>query len=1104
MTSALTQLHKQHKMGIIIRKKQTHHDLIRYLHAACFAPVPSTWKRAIKNNNFVTWPGLTVDLINRHLPPSIATVRGHVHRERKHLQSSKSATLKSDKNAHTIAKPEDDPTGDDDDFFPPSPAPNVKTNQVAYVLIDRKEISTAYHDLTGRFPIRSSQGNEYVMIGYHFDANYILGHPVRDRTASAIKKAWEHMHHEFSKAGAAPSTWVLDNEVSAELKQAFAKQNVSYQLVPPRSHRRNLAERAIQTWKNHFKAGVASADPNFPISEWDRLIPQTNITLNLLRTARTNPKLSAYAYIYGNFDFTVTPLAPPGTKIVAYIDPSDRGTWELNGEVGWYVGPAMDHYRCITAYFPRTRTTRICDTVTFFPHEVTFPRVTLKDHLVQAAEDIVHILSAPPPTTVPTLRAGDPVRNALAEIATLLHNVEDIPPQRDEVRNIKGEPTTTTKPEETQLPRVPSNSDDRPLSLLQEHSTDPKRIRFQNTPTHGYKLRPRSRQAAQGTTFRSLALLQLQAQELFTMRAHHIYRPDGRKETIDSVLKGSDRVIWARSLSNEWGRLAQGNDNDVTGTDTIEFIHQREVPAERDIAYATFVLDYRPLKSEPYRIRITVGGDRLTYNADAGSPAANMLETKILINSTISDAPRGARFMSADLKDFFLATPMEGDEYMKVHIKYFPEDIRQRYKLHEKVTASGHIYIRIKKGMYGLKQAAILAYANLKKNLATHGYRPIVGTAGMWEHNTRTTKFCVCVDDFGVKYFSSDDAQHLLDSLGKYYKYTTDWKGQNYCGLTMDWHYDDGYVDVAMPGYVQASLQRLQHVPRTVPQYSPHVHTPIKYGMKGGRQYANAPDDSPLLTPKDTKHLQSVTGSFLFYGRAIDYTTLPALNEIASSQAKPRETTRKKTQQLMDYLHTYPDAYLRFHASDMVLHIESDAAYLVAPKARSRIAGYFHLSDHPNKTNNPKINAAIQVECKTLRHVVSSSAEAEVAGIFHNATMALPMRHMLTALGHQQPPTPVKTDNATATGFIYDNIHQKRSKAWDMRYYWLRDRGTQQQFDIFWRPGSENEADYYTKHHATNHHLQMRKKHVRDRVSDKSALPKSCEGVLIRHNDVIG
>ena len=89
-----------------------------------------------------------------------------------------------------------------------------------------------------------------------------------------------------------------------------------------------------------------------------------------------------------------------------------------------------------------------------------------------------------------------------------------------------------------------------------------------------------------------------------------------------------------------------------------------------------------------------------------------------------------------------------------------------------------------------------------------------------------------------------------------------------------------------------------------MPQYSPHVHTPIKYGMKGSQQYVNNPDKSPLLSPTETKHIQSVAGSFLFYGRAINYMVLPALNEIASTQAKPRETTKKKSQQLMDYPHT--------------------------------------------------------------------------------------------------------------------------------------------------------------------------------------------------------
>ena len=93
----------------------------------------------------------------------------------------------------------------------------------------------------------------------------------------------------------------------------------------------------------------------------------------------------------------------------------------------------------------------------------------------------------------------------------------------------------------------------------------------------------------------------------------------------------------------------------------------------------------------------------------------------------------------------------------------------------------------------------------------------------------------------------------------------------------------------------------------------------------------------------------------------------------------------------MDYLHTYLEAYIHYHASDIVLNVDSDAAYLVAPKAQSWIAGFFHLSDHPNVTKHPKMNGAILVECKTLQHVVSLLAEAKVVGIFHNAGVAVPI-----------------------------------------------------------------------------------------------------------------
>ena len=99
----------------------------------------------------------------------------------------------------------------------------------------------------------------------------------------------------------------------------------------------------------------------------------------------------------------------------------------------------------------------------------------------------------------------------------------------------------------------------------------------------------------------------------------------------------------------------------------------------------------------------------------------------------------------------------------------------------------------------------------------------------------------------------------------------------------------------------------------------------------------------------------------MYYGRALDNTILPALNKISSTQAQPTQKTKEKAQRLMDYLNTYPSAYIRYYASDMVLHIDTDAAYLVAPKARSRVAGFFHLSNHPNITKNPKLNGPILV-----------------------------------------------------------------------------------------------------------------------------------------------
>ena len=254
------------------------------------------------------------------------------------------------------------------------------------------------------------------MVVYNYDGNYIHGTPLKNRKGTTIADTWQELHKMFKFSGAAPEVYVLDNEISQDLTNAFEEDKIMHQLVTPHKHRSNKAERAIQTFKAHFKSYLAGTDPNFPLSEWDRLITQANITLNLLRASRVNPNLSAYAYIHGQFNYQSIPMAPPGTKVLIHKHPSTRGSWELNSESGWYIGPSLNHYRCVQCYIPRTKAVVNSDTVEFFPHSISFPSVKLADFLAQAASDIISILSNSITTTVPSLQAGSATRNAILEI----------------------------------------------------------------------------------------------------------------------------------------------------------------------------------------------------------------------------------------------------------------------------------------------------------------------------------------------------------------------------------------------------------------------------------------------------------------------------------------------------------------------------------------------------------------------------------------------------------------------------------------------------------------------------------------------------------------
>jgi hypothetical protein len=145
------------------------------------------------------------------------------------------------------------------------------------------------------------------------------------------------------------------------------------------------------------------------------------------------------------------------------------------------------------------------------------------------------------------------------------------------------------------------------------------------------------------------------------------------------------------------------------------------------------------------------------------------------------------------------------------------------------------------------------------------------------------------VDDFGIEYESKTNAEQLMHMLKKLYAVSKDWTGTRYCGLTIDWDYSNCTVDISIPGYIECTLQCFQHPPPTWPQHLPHEWQKPTYGAK--TQYAPEPNASPAHDAKDTKHVQEVLGTLLFYARAIDSTLLTAKGTLASQQAHGTKAT---------------------------------------------------------------------------------------------------------------------------------------------------------------------------------------------------------------------
>ena len=292
------------------------------------------------------------------------------------------------------------------------------------------------------------------------------------------------------------------------------------------------------------------------------------------------------------------------------------------------------------------------------------------------------------------------------------------------------------------------------------------------------------------------------------------------------------RPIWKPAYGKELGRLTTGKPGVVEGTETMIFITKDDIPFDRrdDCTYGRICANYRSEKDDPYRIRLTVGGDRIKNSGACGTPTAGMLTGKTLFNSILSTL--NAKFMTIDIKKFYLCTPMERSEYMRLKIADMPDNIIEMHDLRSKATADGYVYVQINKGMYGLPNAGLIAHELLTKRLHAAGYFQSKLTPGFWKHAWRPIAFSLVVDDFGVKYVGQEHAQHLLQTINNNSETSHEWEGKRYIGLTIDWDYIKRLCHISMPRYCENARQRFKHDIPKKRQDQPYPHIERKYGAK--------------------------------------------------------------------------------------------------------------------------------------------------------------------------------------------------------------------------------------------------------------------------------
>jgi hypothetical protein len=298
---------------------------IRYLHGAAGFPTKPSWLKAIRRGNHNSWPLINVKNVAKYFPELEETQKVHMQGQCQGVWSTK-------RTESTLAN-------DNKDLDAPS---HDSKRDVLITVYNLR--SMMYTDQTEKFPHISSLGNQYIMILHNVDSSSSWVKAIMNNTKGKLILAQQHALACMKQCGIVPTHQILDNQASAAYKTAIETSKMMYQLIPPNNHQQNMAEKAIQTFKNHFVSVLSRCAPTMPMYLWCQLLPQVELQLLLLRQSRVNPNMSAYAHLYGQHDCNKHPFVPIGMEALVHDKPHKQQTFAEHCRKAFVLGTSTKHY----------------------------------------------------------------------------------------------------------------------------------------------------------------------------------------------------------------------------------------------------------------------------------------------------------------------------------------------------------------------------------------------------------------------------------------------------------------------------------------------------------------------------------------------------------------------------------------------------------------------------------------------------------------------------------------------------------------------------------------------------------------------------------------